>query len=1094
MSHPSRSSLLSRVIVAHAVAASILSLAFAPSVAATPFVAETAIPTLYSTGDYAAIALDAAGNPRLVGYQSSSGDLAYARKSASGWTRELVASGADVGKYASIALDDADDVYLAYFDETSDDLRYAKRSNSAWTLEGVDATNSVGLYTSIAVDPARRPHIAYYDATTGNLKYARRSTISWTIETVDANAADIGQWTSIALDEQAQPHIAYYDVTNGNLKYAWKLGSSWIVETADGSVNNVGQYASLEVDAASRPAISHYDATTGNLLYTRKVAGAWSTETADASANDVGEFSSLEFAADGSPVIAYWNDTTDEVKFTAKSVTGWSSEVVDGGATSFVGAWIGMALDSQGNAHLAYQNFSPASVKYATSAVRVLSPRGGETWDVRSRQSVSWFGGGAVAISLSTDGGASFETLATGVMASPWTFVVPERTTSAAVIKVERSSPLSSSASEGVFTIGRPFAPTPFAVETIEIPPNAGGWYASLAIDGSGNPRMIYQDIAATTVLRYAAKSGGAWSIEVAASSAASLGEWASLALDSAGNPHACHRDATNGDLKYTRKVGGAWTTETADGSAGDAGAYGSIAIDAAGNPHITYFDGQNGNLKYARKLAGVWTLETADASASVVGLNTSLVLDSSGYPIVSYHDESTAQLRYARRFSTFWAVQGLDNANTGSGNTTSLAVDAQGNSHIAYVSAFGELRHIHDTGGAWTIETVVAPLQGVSHPSLVIDNEGNPRIAYAGGDSGYELFYARNIGGTWLIESIDSESDNVGYYASLELDAQGNPHVGYMQQTRFVPKYAAAAVRVASPNAGVTWSVGSLQNVAWWGVGPVDVSLATDGSANSVPLARGMTSSPISVRVPHLPTRFARIVIERGAPFSSDASDSFFRVDATIALNKFEASFAGGDPVGAVGAEGAAGRASTSMTSGGAASTGVHVTWKTTPAPPEIDGYRLERARDASSAFAPLHAGVIRGEAFVDPSGAESARYRLVAVNGLGEEYTLGETGIATALRPGRLLSVSPNPAPGGVARVAYRVPADGVSIAVDVFDVSGRRIRGLASGTSPAGVREVAWDGRDDDGRDVAAGMYLLRFSRGRFTEATERVVVVR
>jgi len=59
-------------------------------------------------------------------------------------------------------------------------------------------------------------------------------------------------------------------------------------------------------------------------------------------------------------------------------------------------------------------------------------------------------------------------------------------------------------------------------------------------------------------------------------------------------------------------------------------------------------------------------------------------------------------------------------------------------------------------------------------------------------------------------------------------------------------------------------------------------------------------------------------------------------------------------------------------------------------------------------------------------------------------------------------------------------------------LFDVRGRRIAVLLSGARvAAGASEIAWDGRDDGGRRVPAGVYFVR-ARGFGKTATERVVV--
>lgn len=92
-----------------------------------------------------------------------------------------------------------------------------------------------------------------------------------------------------------------------------------------------------------------------------------------------------------------------------------------------------------------------------------------------------------------------------------------------------------------------------------------------------------------------------------------------------------------------------------------------------------------------------------------------------------------------------------------------------------------------------------------------------------------------------------------------------------------------------------------------------------------------------------------------------------------------------------------------------------------------------------------------------------------------------------------GSLLSLlSENPT-RGAARFRLSLP-DARSVAVDVHDVSGRRVRSLAAPrTLGAGTHTVAWDGDDDSGAHVPAGVYFVRLTAGLASEAS-RVVVVR
>lgn len=52
---------------------------------------------------------------------------------------------------------------------------------------------------------------------------------------------------------------------------------------------------------------------------------------------------------------------------------------------------------------------------------------------------------------------------------------------------------------------------------------------------------------------------------------------------------------------------------------------------------------------------------------------------------------------------------------------------------------------------------------------------------------------------------------------------------------------------------------------------------------------------------------------------------------------------------------------------------------------------------------------------------------------------------------------------------------------VSVEVFDVTGRLVRSLAERTMESGVHTLRWDGRDDLGHGVAAGVYLARLDTG-------------
>lgn len=72
---------------------------------------------------------------------------------------------------------------------------------------------------------------------------------------------------------------------------------------------------------------------------------------------------------------------------------------------------------------------------------------------------------------------------------------------------------------------------------------------------------------------------------------------------------------------------------------------------------------------------------------------------------------------------------------------------------------------------------------------------------------------------------------------------------------------------------------------------------------------------------------------------------------------------------------------------------------------------------------------------------------------------------------------------------RFAYAVSGTAEHVDIGVFDIAGRRVRGLVNGLQRAGRYQVAWDGLADDGIKATNGVYFLRASIG----GTSRVVRV-
>jgi hypothetical protein len=118
----------------------------------------------------------------------------------------------------------------------------------------------------------------------------------------------------------------------------------------------------------------------------------------------------------------------------------------------------------------------------------------------------------------------------------------------------------------------------------------------------------------------------------------------------------------------------------------------------------------------------------------------------------------------------------------------------------------------------AWYVQTVDNVGDVGWDASLALDANGYPHISYYD-YTNYNLKYAAWNGSTWNIQTVDNDLD-VGEYSSLALDSSGNPRISYYDYWNGFLKYAAWT--------GSTWSIQLVDtsgDVGWYS------SLALDAS-----------------------------------------------------------------------------------------------------------------------------------------------------------------------------------------------------------------------------------------------------------------------
>lgn len=82
------------------------------------------------------------------------------------------------------------------------------------------------------------------------------------------------------------------------------------------------------------------------------------------------------------------------------------------------------------------------------------------------------------------------------------------------------------------------------------------------------------------------------------------------------------------------------------------------------------------------------------------------------------------------------------------------------------------------------------------------------------------------------------------------------------------------------------------------------------------------------------------------------------------------------------------------------------------------------------------------------------------------------------------------PNPFNAGTV-IRFQQPVDG-NVRIDVYNILGHRIRTLVDEFRSAGTHQADWDGRSEEGVEVATGVYFYRITAEQFTSTRKMVLL--
>ena len=285
------------------------------------------------------------------------------------WSKSTANYADQSGQENSIAVDSNGHIHIVSAAGDNYDFIHSVYDGVSWSANSIKGCEGTYCWdTHMVIDDNDHLHVAY-SSNYNYIIYMNFNGTAWTWSQV-SSSGKVGP-VGIAVDSNNLPHVSYAasgSYCGGGLKLASFDGVNWNHQNVDYGSNR-GCSSAMIIDDNDNINIAYQNRDDSKLKFATDKSGSWIKYSPDfgnpASSLYPGYYSSMAMDSQGQFHIAHYDSKEEDLRYSTGVPNGqWTTTIVDSGGNT--GRNPAIAVDAAGDPHIVYETWSGFDLKYAT--------------------------------------------------------------------------------------------------------------------------------------------------------------------------------------------------------------------------------------------------------------------------------------------------------------------------------------------------------------------------------------------------------------------------------------------------------------------------------------------------------------------------------------------------------------------------------------------------------------------------------------------------------------------------------------------------------------------------------------------------------